>query len=422
MKKVFMLLFYLLIIIGCKDIDIEIQEHHNDSGFVWENDTTEFVMSNDVLERAYQMASIEWTPLNPVPKRGGGYYDPGVKVKGVPYSSVKEINTYLFQDVSYYTFMTAVHNPNSVLYTEDISQAPYHGVNCAPYYGAVCSSSVMWALGFKIPYYANQIVTHPNMKLIENRIIDSLKICDIIWKPGHVQMIFDMDYLDDTLYSISTFETKGESSHINNFTKRNFQKMWDEGAYVGYRYEKIRYSYTPPTFSGFNQIEYNDDMCPTKGDKAVYRTTDTVTVNIFNTSYDTIVLSKENVIISSTSINGEKHKYSHLGPGIYIVNLRYNGKKSAPTSFEVIETNVQYQQEGGNNIMIYFQSSATAEYVALCDEKGSSLCYPISELDRMLGFKRVQILDQTKSFCKVIFKGEFGRITNEPIRIMGNIN
>lgn len=417
MKKVFMLLLYLFIIIGCKGIDLEFPDHHNQYDLVLEYDTTEFVMSNDVLERAYQMASIEWTPLNPVPKRGGGYYDTGVKVKGIPYSSVKEINTYLFQDVSYYTFMTAIHNPNSVFYTEDISQPPYHGVNCAPYYGAVCSSSVMWALGFKIPYYANQIVTHPNMKLIENQIIDSLKVCDIIWKPSHVQMIFDMTYQDDTLYSISTFETKGESSHINQYTKKGFQKMWDEGAYVGYRYEKIRYSYVSPTFSGFTSIEYNDDLCPSKGDKAVYRATDTVAINIFNTSYDTIVLSKENVVISTTRLEGEKHKYYNLDPGIYTVTLNNNEKKSASISFEIIETNVQFQYEGGDKIIIYFSSSANAEYAALCDEKGSSLCYPISELDRMLGFKRVQILDHTKPFCKIIFIGEYGRISNVPIRI-----
>ena len=409
MKKVLWLLFTLLIIIGCKDIDLESWKQNNGSGFV---------MSNAVLERAYQMASIEWVPLNPIPKCSGGYYYPGIKVRGVPYSSVKEINTYLFQDVSYYTFMTAVHNPNSVLYTEDLSQAPYHGVNCAPYYGAVCSSSVMWALGIKIPYSADQIISLPDMKQIENQSIDSLKICDVIWKPNHVQMIFDMVYQADTLYSISTFETSGKSSHIREYTKRDFQKMWDNDAYVGYRYEKIRYSHTPRrSFSGFASIEYNDDLCPSKGDKAVYRTTDTVTVNIFNTLYDTITLYKENAIISSASIDGDKHIYYHLEPGIYTVNLQNKEEKSASISFEIIETNVKYQLEGGNHIKIYFNSSVAAEYAALCDEKGRSQCYQITKLDRKLGYKRVERIDSSELFCKVIFKGEYGRITNKPIQI-----
>ncbi len=417
MKKVLSLLFILFITSGCKDIDIEARGHRTGSDSAKEYDTTGVVMSNDVLERAYQMASVEWVPLNPVPKRGGDYYYPGIKVRGIPYSSVKEINTYLFQDVSYYTFMTAVHNPNSVLYTEDISQYPYHGVNCAPYYGAVCSSSVMWALGIKTPYSSEQMISHPDMKRNKDQSIDSLKICDVIWRTSHVQMIFDIEYQADTLYRITTFETSGESSHISKYTKQDFQKMWDNESYVGYRYEKIRYSDTPPTFSGFASIEYNDDLCPSKGDKAVYRTTDTVTVNIFNTLYDTITLYKGNTIISSVRTNGERHTFYNLEPGIYTVNLQDDGKKSAPISFEIVETNVHFLYEGGDYITVYFNSSATAESTVLCDRQGRSQYYPISEKDRMLGYKRVKLVDSYDLFCKVIFKGEYGRITNKPIQL-----
>ena len=157
-------------------------------------ETPDSISSNEVLEKAYKMATIEWTPVLPVPKLGGGYYEPGKTIKGIPYSSVKEINTYLFQDVSFHTFMTAVHNPKSVLYTENISQLPYHGLNCAPYYGGVCSSTVMYALGISIPYYTKQIIDLPFMHQLEHQEVDSLKICDVIWKPGHVQMVFDVEH------------------------------------------------------------------------------------------------------------------------------------------------------------------------------------------------------------------------------------
>lgn len=372
-----------MIAIGCQGIRLELPEDFSfASEFVSESDSTVFLMSNDVLQRAYQMATIEWTPLNPVPKCGGGIYSAGDKTKGVPYSSVKEINTYLFQDVSYHTFMTAVHNPNSVLYTEDISQAPYHGVNCAPYYGAVCSSSVMWALGIQIPYYANQLISHPDISPIKNQVIDSLKTCDLIWKPGHVQMIFDMVYQADTLYSISTFETSGNSTHIRNYRKSDFQRMWDNGGYIGYRYKTIRYSTTPPSFIGFETIVYNDDLCPSKGDKAVYRTMDTVTVNVFNPYSDSIVLSKGNEVVSTMRVVGDKYQYYNLPPGIYMVVLEKNGENSASISFEIVETDVHYLYDGGDYIIIYFNSSATPVYAALCDKQGKSKCYPISEQDK----------------------------------------
>ena len=68
------------------------------------------------------------------------------------YSSVKEINTYVGRNVSFYTFMTAVNNPKSKIYTEDLSAPPYHGTHSATYYGITCSQAVNYALGIKGPY------------------------------------------------------------------------------------------------------------------------------------------------------------------------------------------------------------------------------------------------------------------------------
>ena len=194
-------LFVLVILWGCEKLEWSPSDSEwTPSDVILQDyppflpDSLDIVMSNDVLERAFQMATMEWTPVNPVPMEGGRFYSKGQTVKGVPYSSVKEINTYLFQDVSYYTFMTAVHNPRSVLYTENISHAPYHGKNCAPYYGAVCSSAVMYALGISTPYYVSQIIRLPSMERIDNQEIDSLRVCDVIAKSGHVQLVFDVEH------------------------------------------------------------------------------------------------------------------------------------------------------------------------------------------------------------------------------------
>ena len=263
---------------------------------------------------------MEWTPLRPVPKRNG-FYEPSVTMTGAPYSSVKENNTYLFQDVSYHTFMTAVHNPNSVLYTENISRPPYHGLNCATYYGAVCSSSIMWAYGIDIPYFANQIVNLSGFGKIEHQVIDSLKICDVIWKTGHVQMIYDMEYRADTLYRIKTFETSGDNSHIKNYKKEKFLKMWYDGGYVAYRYDKLISSTEPAVFQGWESIAYNGHLCPSKGDKSVYRTTDTVTINIIDSTYNQILLVKGASLVASDDYLGNIHQYHDLQPGIYNVFL-----------------------------------------------------------------------------------------------------
>lgn len=379
------------------------------------------ITSNEVLQRAYQMATMEWTPVRKIPKRGGGYFEEELTVKGTPYSSVKEINTYLFQDVSYHTFMTAVHNPRSVLYTDNISQAPYHGTNCATYYGAVCSSSVMWALGIEIPYYANQIINLPDMTMLDYQVVDSLKVCDVIWKTGHVQMIYNLEYQADTLYRITTFETAGNGSHLNNYTKCQFLNLWNTSGYVGYRYSKLKYSTEQAGFQDWEPVVYNDFLCPSKGDRAVYRTTDTVTIHIFDTNYDEVVLAKGPSMLAKDGNNGYMQQYFGLQPGIYSVFLQSEGQKTASVSFEVVETNVSCElDDGGESITIFFESSARPEYAALCGVHGNSRNHPISDLDRWRGYTTVPVsTNPNLCYCKVVFKGEYGRIINVPIRVEG---
>lgn len=410
--------FFAIVTVGCNDLELDIRVS-NDLTL----DEVEFigvVSSNDVLLRAYQMASLEWTPVKRIPYRNGVFFEPGKKVSGVPYSSVKEINTYLFQDVSYHTFMTAVHNPNSVLYTEDISQAPYHGINCAPYYGSVCSSSVMYALGFSIPYYANQIKDLPCMHKIDPQVIDSLKVCDVIWKPGHVQMVFNVENRADTLYQITTFESSGKNAHLYTYSKDEFERMWVNDNYVGYRYRFIVYSEEPTKFKSFPPIVYNEDLCPSKGDKSVYRSDDIITINIFNNAFDHIVLSKESTMIESASIKGDSYSYCGLRPGIYEVYLQNDQGRSDSVSFEIIDVNVKCRiSDDRESIVISFESSSEAVFAAVCRLEGDSVYYPISDADKNRGCIVIprRRIPKSYSYCKVIFRGKYGRIINNPLRV-----
>ena len=377
------------------------------------------ITSNEVLERAYKMATLQWTPLKQVPKRGGGFYPAGVTVTGVPYSEVKEINTYLFQDVSYHTFMTALHSPLSVVYTIDISQPPYHGTYCATYYGAVCSSSVFWALGLDIPYYTYDLESLSDFSVNEHQEIDSLRVCDVIWKTGHVQMIYDMEYRDDTLYQIMTFETSGEKAHFNYYTPEQFLIMWNTYGYVGYRYNKLKCSTQPAIFQEWDPIIFNDALCPSKGDKSVYRSTDTVTIHIYDSNYDQIILTKGATLVASENYSGDMHQYQNLQPGIYNVFLQGGGGRTASVSFEVVDVNVSCSlSDDGTQITIYFESSAKPAYAALSKISGYSHYYPLSDIDRWRGYITLpRPTNPAYCFCKVIFKGEYGSVINVPISI-----
>ncbi len=414
LRRVISFLFLWLLLVGCKKEDILSDSFFSAFG-VYE---TPIVTSNDVLKRAYLLATMEWTPVDVIPMRGGGSYEAGKTVRGAPYSSVREINTYLFQDVTYHTFMTAVHNPRSVLYTEDISVSPYHGSNCASYYGVVCSSSVMYALGFSIPFSTNQIINLPFIEKLSTQVIDSLKICDLIWKPGHVQMVYDIEYEGDCMSKVRLFESSGKNAHIYSYSYQSFKSLWEQGDYIGLRYNNIVYSSHPETFEAFPAINYNEDLCPSKGDRSVYRSDETIEINIYNSGYDKIVLMKEGTIVSSEFYVGDTHLYNDLKPGVYSIFLQSGKSVSALASFEVIEIDVDcFLNKKGDSVIIEFKSSAKADYGALCTIDGSSWYFQISEDDRKKGRVVVPSWVLPEYYCKVVFQGEYGSAINKPIRV-----
>ncbi len=417
MKRL-LLLTSIIVIVSCEKIDVSVEDYEifSSSSIV---ETPHEVSSNEVLERAYQMATMLWTPVNPMPMLGGKVYEPGMAVTGAPYSQAGPFNTSLFQDVSYHTFMTAVHNPRSVLYTEDLSQAPYYGLNCATYYGSVCSSSVMWALGFSIPYSTYHIVNLPYMKKLEHQELDSLRVCDVLWKSGHMQMVFEVEHRSDTLYRIKLFEQSGKSAHIKAYSKSSLKQMWDKSGYVAYRYEYLSYSNDPIVYRGFEAVDYNDDLCPSKGDKAVYRTDDTVIINIFNTNYDEIVLMKDGKVLSIDKYKGDMYQYRGLTPGIYESFLLSGNSYSSPISFEVIEISVDLSlDKGAKEISIWFKSSAKADYLALYRLDRQPIFYPILDPDCQDGQQIiVPAWDMRDYYCRVVFRGEYGRIINRPIKV-----
>ena len=79
----------------------------------------------NVLRRATQMATIQWTPTNNVPWNRREFLS-GPTVFGIPYSLTQQINKYVGLDVSFHTFMTAVHNPRSVICTDNLGKPRYY--------------------------------------------------------------------------------------------------------------------------------------------------------------------------------------------------------------------------------------------------------------------------------------------------------
>jgi len=142
------------------------------------------------------MSRVKWTPVaDEMPIKGKGYFKKDTEYTGVPYSSVKDVGRYIGFDIFLKTFLAAVQNPLSVVYTENLSKKV---TNAGCYYGKVCSSYTSYALQCGT-YYVSRRHTPPyrqGVSLVEPQTAQVAKIGDIIFTPpspgSHVEIVTEI--------------------------------------------------------------------------------------------------------------------------------------------------------------------------------------------------------------------------------------
>ena len=244
------------------------------------------------LERIKAQTNVVWKAITKVPapnQKLPYYYDGGTVNFGLPYSDVGEYSKYVGFDVSLRTFLTALLNPRSVMYTENVSsEAPsskygisYHNYENAAgaYYGSVCSDLTGYALGLpniltsalygdgKISgesviakggegtYY---IKDGNSWTLCDQKdILDLIQPMDLITSPGHVSFISDIytDEYGNKKFIIWTEETRGQTP-VAKSTPNSIDRFF--ARFDGYSLS-----------DGWQVIRYSnwDDVVPVQGDR-----------------------------------------------------------------------------------------------------------------------------------------------------------
>jgi len=148
------------------------------------------------VEYARIMSRVKWTPVaGGMPNRRGGYFEEGTEYTGVPYSSVKSVGRCIGFDIYLKTFLAAVENPHSVLYTENLSGEVS---NAATYYGKVCSTFTSYALQCAVPYRSSHHGPEfrDGVVLVEPQSAQAAQPGDVIYTPpatvgggSHVEIV-----------------------------------------------------------------------------------------------------------------------------------------------------------------------------------------------------------------------------------------
>lgn len=382
-----------------------------------------------IRKRADLLAEVPWTAINIIPRNSGNYVA-GQSVNGIPYSSARELDKFVGNDVSLYTFLTAANNPRSVLYTENIGRPPYHSTNCSSYYGTVCSAAICYALGLGMPFSTAEVKSLPFFKKVKTSSPQNLRVTDILWKRGHDIMIYDLhrDASNDSIIGITVFEAIGNGTRKVKYSMANFNKFCGLDKYDVYRFIPPSSTSTPnfierssESLSSLEHLIYNNDICTSHGDRAVFREGDSVTINILNSTCSVLRILKNGSFYKDIEIESIDVILADLPYGQYSVKaISSKGNYTTEsTEFEIVDANVSILDKGSCIDVAFNSTMASPSYVSVCTIGGDRLVTTkLSDADISKGKIEIKKPSTSKEcYCKVYFETEWGRVTNKPIQI-----
>ena len=389
--------------------------------------------AQNAVKKAHQMTDLEFVSHDTLKANFKKTYLPNKHYKGLIYSFPQETNTFVGLDVSFHTFMTAIHNPRSVVYTEHLNKYPYHGKRIGSYYGTVCSGFVSYALGFKAYQTTYDIAKHDFMTLVDDQSVKGIQLADVLWQKGHVALITGIrrNKSNGEIVWIEISEAwrsgcrrrvvEGESA---------FNKMLSDGKWKIYRYKDLEKNGYKP-WTEFVAVEgeqstpfqYNEVICPNKGDKSCYVIGENVVLNLAE-GYRKVEIYKNSKLYKRLRIGNDLDVILRDLPyGDYQARVIKWWNKSDFVYWKVLDARVTTNEEEG--IVTFHSDNATPVYLEFCTISGSRpiwAWYVLTEKDLSKGYVKVSPLvsnrlkkKTTKMYAKVHFECDYGRVVNKPV-------
>lgn len=339
----------------------------------------------NVIDRAYQLTDIEWTTVAGMPgvaKIDGEFtvitYEPGVTYKGIPYSGTTSTDTYVGMNVSLETFLTALKNKNSVLYTENLFST---NNKAATYYGTVCSKFAQYALDITGSYNSQNMHNIPGVATIAvagNYTVDQIQIGDIVVNPTvHTTICTGILYDEDgNIAFVEISEAVLPRLRRLLWTPEEFYKHF--ASYMLCRYQNIdNVPAAPDTLSG----EETYALMPRYGDKYNYKVSKTAgVVDILEKGYSKAVVLRDGAIISQIPLDDttETFQFDRSVPGYIEMYLeKADGTRSGSVYACVVKSSVKtidYSEFASGKITVSFEgSSGTPLYIEI-NQKQNKFC------------------------------------------------
>ena len=327
----------------------------------------------NVLKRAKQLLQLRYTPLRAMPSltidrtvEPKQYYHthfpPQRPVTGANYSAVRYDEKYLGQNVSIETFLTAVQNPNSVLYTRTL-----HGRNLlgAAWYGSVCSQFVSYCFDYPFQIDCQQWPFLPGVETVDPSDIDALALCDVLnERTSHTALITGIERDNNGhIRYIHVSEQTPPHAVTTIFTAEEFAAYWLKGGYEILRLPlDTPVGYTPNPFVPLDgedlpapRIDYA--LLPDYGDKANYQKSSEVVFTVFQDAGEIVCQGPESMHI--LAVSDGKAVFAPESPGYYSACAKApDGSLSEPVYFAITDTSVSLEKK------VYAPSEAIRPVIA----------------------------------------------------------
>lgn len=369
----------------------------------------------NALANANKVMSIKWTPVANMPKVTSNssnvdpiQFFPLTEQTGLPYSSVRDQDKAIGMDVSFHTFMTAVKDPRSVLYTRRSTVS-----NSSTYYGTVCSGLVNVAMAIDLDltnYYLGE-----EDDLFDTIPMESIQKGDMIWIDGHCALVGDTakdDY--GRIRSVTIIE------EWRPLPRTTVYSTWEafmtaRAGYIARRFKNLAavpYEQIPYVLN-FDETETEityPDIQTDHGDAAVFMAGEDVEIHVIDPKeYTTITVTRDNTTVLTKSTI-EDFTIETVSAGLYTITASGGGAESVSTFF-VVDATGSFNTSTGE--VTFSSTNATPVLVNVYDLPANRriTCKPIilTDADRESGHINVlSYMDADYQYAKVTFMTPYG--------------
>jgi len=275
----------------------------------------------NAIKRAKQMTDFRWTPIKDMPavvsfdnmKQEHEYHGkrlvPWFPQKGMVYSSVLKTQKFVGFNVSFETFVSALSDPDSVLYKYNVDGQGRKNANA--WYGVVCSCFVSYVLDMKERWICKNWPTVKNVTMLGQPDVNELRLLDIVLNTKrHIAIVTDI--LRDENGKVQLIEVSESTLPVcraTYFTPEEFRGAWYNREFNIYRksdLEGIRYFPSPFVkiaeepergIEGDPDVEpfaINKDILPDQGDLCNYKEAQEIVLDLLKEEWDSVEVTAEN--------------------------------------------------------------------------------------------------------------------------------